>query len=174
MVDSVGSSQSVSLELRFINDLPATLFAGSRIEAEDNLPLTVALIDPRTNMRVTSGPLSSAKVLIVVLDGDFDSDGGEEWREEEFTSNIVRKREGHRPLITGDPIINLREGLASLFNITFTDNSSWIRSRRFRLGARISQKAPVHGRVKEAASRSFVVKDHRGAGASPQLNHPLP
>lgn len=159
--------------MRFVNNLPATIFTGSKIEAEDESPVTVELIDSRTSLRVSAGPLSSARILIVVLDGDFCSDNGEDWSEDEFNSNIVRQREGRRPLITGELTINLREGLGYLSNITFTDNSSWIRSRRFRLGARILQKVPIQSRVKEAASRSFVVKDHRGEGAFQELNNSL-
>ncbi|KAK1376754.1 hypothetical protein POM88_032947 [Heracleum sosnowskyi] len=45
-------------------------------------------------------------------------------------------------------------------NNYFTDNSSWIRSRKFRLGARMQGMPDV--RVKEAKSEPFVVKDHRG------------
>ncbi|KAK4786647.1 hypothetical protein SAY86_010480 [Trapa natans] len=158
-IDSVGRLHEVGLVLRFVNDLPAVLFTGSRIEAKDESPVKIELIDPRTNTRVTTGPESSAKVLIVVLNGDFDSQG-----EAELASNVVREREGQRPLITGDRTVNLQEGLAYLSNITFTDNSSWTRSRRFRLGAHISQKAPFQGTIKGAASNSFIVKDQRGEG----------
>lgn len=152
--------------MRFVNNLPATVFTGTRIEAEDESLIEIQLIDSRTNTRVTSGPLSSAKVSILVLNGDFHSDNREDWSEHEFISNIMREREGRRPLITGDLTINLRQGLGCLSNITFTDNSSWIRSRRFRLGARILQKVSIQARVKEAASGSFIVKEHRGGGAS--------
>ncbi|XP_031381452.1 calmodulin-binding protein 60 B-like isoform X2 [Punica granatum] len=160
--DPTGTAHGVVLKLRFVNKLPATLFTGSKIEAEDKSPVMIELIDSRTNTRVTSDPLSSAKVLIQVLDGDIGSDNGEDLSEGKFNSKIVRKREGRRPLITGDLTITLRAGLGSLPNITFTDNSSWIRSRRFRLGARISQNIPIGVMVKEAFSGSFMVKDHRG------------
>lgn len=165
-MDSIGTSEEVCLELRFLNDLPSTLFTGSRIEAEDESPVEIELIDSRTGTRVTSGPLSSAKVSILVLSGDFDPNNREDWSEDKFNSNIVRQREGRRPLITGDLTINLREGRCCVSNVTFTDNSCWIRSRRFRLGARILQKVPIRVRVKEAASSSFAVKEHRGEGAA--------
>ncbi|KAK4746145.1 hypothetical protein SAY87_012457 [Trapa incisa] len=157
-----GTSQGTGLELRFVNELPDTVFTGSRIEAEDESLVEVELIDSRTCTRVTDGPLSSAKVSILVLNGDFHTDNGEDWTRDGFNSMIVRKREGRRPLITGELTISLQQGMARLSNIIFTDNSSWIRCRRFRLGARILQKVPTQVRVKEAATGRFIVKEHRG------------
>ncbi|KAJ6883204.1 hypothetical protein NC652_030433 [Populus alba x Populus x berolinensis] len=52
--------------------------------------------------------------------------------------------------------------LASLGDIVFTDNSSWQRSRKFRLGARPVQKVSDEMRIWEGRSEAFVVKDHRG------------
>jgi len=48
----------------------------------------------------------------------------------------VREREGKRPLLTGDTTVQLKDGVGVVGDITFTDNSSWIRSRKFRLGVR--------------------------------------
>ncbi|KAK1363341.1 Calmodulin-binding protein 60 a [Heracleum sosnowskyi] len=45
--------------------------------------------------------------------------------------------------------------------IFLTDNSSWTRSRKFRLGARVvDNKNGI--RVREAKTESFIVRDHRG------------
>ncbi|KAI6684964.1 hypothetical protein NL676_030877 [Syzygium grande] len=158
----VGTSEGSSLRLQFVTKLPATIFSFSQIEAEDCTPLRIELVDGRTNERVTSGPLSSMKLDIVVLDGDFGSDKGEDWTEKEFAHNIVREREGKRPLITGELTVILRGGNGCLRDLIITDNSSWMRSRKFRLGARAVQKVSAEIRIREARSESFVVKDRRG------------
>ncbi|KAL3750056.1 hypothetical protein ACJRO7_011093 [Eucalyptus globulus] len=157
----VGTSEESSLRLEFITKLPATIFTDSQIEAEDGIPLRIEVIDGRTNERVTSGPLSSIKLQIVILDGDFGSDEGEDWTEQEFNCNIVHEREGKRPLITGVLNVTVKGGMGSLRNLIITDNSSWMKSRKFRLGAQAAQKVSTEMRIREARSEPFVVKDRR-------------
>ena len=72
---------------------------------------------------------------------------------------MVREREGKGPLLTGDLQITLRNGVGTLGDFVFTDNSSWIRSRKFRLGLK-----PFHefSHIREAKTEAFAVKDHRG------------
>lgn len=151
------------MQLHFVNSLPTPIFTGSRIEAEDAAPIKIVLKDAGSQATVQSGPLSSIKVEILPLDGDFGSDGSEDWTEKQFNDRVVRERDGKRPLVTGELIIQLREGVGSIGDVSFTDNSSWIRSRKFRLGARVLQKSSSgEVRIKEARSEAFVVKDHRG------------
>ncbi|KAJ6683108.1 hypothetical protein OIU74_021209 [Salix koriyanagi] len=78
------------------------------------------------------------------------------------SANVIREREGRRPLVTGDLTVTLRDGVGQLGDVVFTDNSSWQRSRRFRLGARPVQKVSAEARIREGRSEAFVVKDHRG------------
>ncbi|CAK7340577.1 unnamed protein product [Dovyalis caffra] len=150
------------LILHFVNKLPSTIFTGGRIEAEDGNPIRVVLMDANTKSIVTSGPLASMKIEIVPLDADFGSDDQEDWSGGEFAANVIREREGRRPLVTGDHTITLRNGVGQLGDIVFTDNSSWQRSRKFRLGARPVQKVSDEMRIREGRSEAFVVKDHRG------------
>lgn len=154
-------SESRSLQLKFVNNLSLPVFTGARIEGEDCSNIQVALVDILTGQIVNSGSESLAKVEIVVLEGDFDSDENENWTLEEFKNNIVREREGKKPLLTGDAFVNLKEGTGLVSDISFTDNSSWTRSRRFRLGARVVDNIDER-RVKEAKTESFIVRDHRG------------
>lgn len=98
----------------------------------------------------------------MVLEGDFEGNEDENWTFEEFQDNVVREREGKRPLLTGDVSLNLNEGTSALGELVFTDNSSWTRSRKFRLGARVADGYFGETRVKEAKTEAFVVKDHRG------------
>jgi hypothetical protein len=54
-------------------------------------------------------------------------------------------------------------GVAVIDDVSFTDNSSWIRSRKFRIGVRVVMLTDSCGlRIQEAVSESFTVKDHRG------------
>lgn len=155
------ASVSRSLQLQFLNSISLPVFTGARIEGEDCSALKVGLIDILTGQIVSSGPESSAKFEIVVLEGDFDGDEGEHWTDEEFKNNIVREREGKKPLLTGEVILNLKDGIGMVGEISFTDNSSWTRSRRFRLGVRVVDQFEAV-RIKEAKTESFVVRDHRG------------
>ncbi|XP_010043215.2 calmodulin-binding protein 60 D-like, partial [Eucalyptus grandis] len=159
LTNPVGTSEASSLRLQFFTKLPATIFTSCQIEAEDGTPLWIELVDGRTSERVTSGTLSSMKIEIVVLNGDFGSDEGEDWTEKEFNCSIIHAREGKRPLITGELTVVLEGGIGCLRNLIITDNSSWMRSRKFRLGARAIQ---AEIRIREARSETFVVKDHRG------------
>ncbi|XP_031118408.1 calmodulin-binding protein 60 A-like [Ipomoea triloba] len=150
-----------SLKLKFLDSISPPVFTGTRIEGEDGSSLRVALVDALTGQVVTTGPESSAKVEIAVLEGDFDSDEGNNWTVEEFRDNIVREREGKKPLLNGDAILNLKDGIGLVGDISFTDNSSWTRSRKFRLGARLVDNFDGI-KVIEAKTESFVVRDHRG------------
>lgn len=155
-------SPSQFLQLRFTTKLSLPIFTGAKIEAEKSSPLTISLVDSSTG--VSSCNLeSSLKVEIVVLEGDFDlNEKDSNWTLEEFRSYVVREREGRRPLLSGDVFVELLHGFGSIGELSFTDNSSWTRSRRFRLGA-LAEDGYLNGfRIKEAVTEPFVVKDHRG------------
>ncbi|XP_017215346.1 calmodulin-binding protein 60 B [Daucus carota subsp. sativus] len=163
------SSGTCAWQLQFYSKIPSTLFTSSKVESEDCEPIKIVLVDTRSNEIITSGPMASMKIEIVVLNGDFTAANGEDWTKKEFDASVIQAREGKRPLVTGDLTLALRNGVADLGNICFTDNSSWIRSRRFRLGARV-QSNSTQARVKEAKSEPFIVKDHRGE--SYKKHHP--
>ncbi|CAN0914105.1 Calmodulin-binding protein 60 B [Linum grandiflorum] len=161
-----GSRPKSGLILHFVNKLPSTIFTNGRVEAEDGNPLRIVLLDAATNTIVTSGPLSTLKIEIIVLDGDFGSDDREDWGLGEFNTNVIKEREGRRPLVTGELSIVLKDGVGQVTDVVFTDNSSWQRSRRFRLGAKAVLKRTAASsepvRIREARSEPFIVKDHRG------------
>ncbi|KAK7265719.1 hypothetical protein RJT34_33342 [Clitoria ternatea] len=149
-----------SLQLQFENSISLPVFTGARIEGEDGSNLRIGLVDTLTGKVVSTGSESSAKVEIVVLEGDFEEDS-DVWMPEEFKSNIVREREGKKPLLAGDVILYLKDGVGMVSEISFSDNSSWTRSRRFRLGARVVDNFDGV-RIREAKTDSFIVRDHRG------------
>ncbi|GMI88877.1 hypothetical protein like AT2G18750 [Hibiscus trionum] len=150
------------LQLRFVDKLPSTIFTGNKVEAENGNPIRIVLLDATSQTMVSSGSLSSIKIEIVVLNGDFGADERQDWSDNEFNASVLREREGRRPLVTGDLNVTLVDGVGTVDNVVFTDNSSWIRSRKFRLGARIVQNFSGEVTIREATSEAFMVKDHRG------------
>ncbi|PIN23183.1 hypothetical protein CDL12_04096 [Handroanthus impetiginosus] len=151
---------SRSLRLQFLNAISLPVFTRTPIQGGGGAAIEVALVDEPTGQVVSSGPGSSAKVKIVVLGGDFGGDEVENWTLEEFNKNIVREREGKKPLLTGrDVILTLKDGKGLATDISFTDNSCWIRSRKFRLGARLVDDMDG-ARIREAISKPFIVKNY--------------
>lgn len=142
--------------------LSLPIFTGTKIEGEGSLSITIALVDALTRQIVVPGEEFQIKVEIVVLEGDFESGEDDDWTAREFNNNIVKEREGKRPLISGDVFVALVHGIGTVGELSFTDNSSWTRSRKFRLGARTEDGCFNGIRVREAITESFVVKDHRG------------
>ncbi|KAK1427600.1 hypothetical protein QVD17_16288 [Tagetes erecta] len=149
------------LKLQFLTALSLPVYTGTRIEGEDCSILKVALIDSHTGKTISTGIESASKVEIVVLEGDFGDEIGDSWTVDEFNANIVKERRGKKPLISGNPLLSLKDGVGQVGDLCFTDNSSWTRSRKFRLGARVLDSCDGV-RVQEAMSESFVVRDHRG------------
>ncbi|KAK7320046.1 hypothetical protein RJT34_04776 [Clitoria ternatea] len=157
---------SSSYQLMFNNKLSLPIFTGSRILDIDGNPIHVLLVDKNSEngqMVPTSLP-QPIKLEIVVLDGDF-PDHGDRWKSEEFNRHIVKERAGKRPLLTGELNITMRDGIAPIGDIEFTDNSSWIRSRKFRVAVRVAPAGTSNHTtlpIREAITESFIVKDHRG------------
>ena len=155
-------SESASLRLQFQNRLAQPLYTGRRVEGENANSIQVFLQDANTGSIVIIEDESAVRLDIVVLEGDFSNDDKEDWSSEEFENYVVKEREGKRPLLTGDLSIQLKQGIATLGELVFTDNSSWIRSRKFRLGVKIASGCLNGSRVREAKTEPFFVKDHRG------------
>ncbi|XP_074581752.1 calmodulin-binding protein 60 D-like isoform X2 [Curcuma longa] len=151
-----------NLQLHLRTRLSLPLFTGGKVEGEQGAAIHVVLLDADSGHVVASGPESSAKLDVVVLEGDFNNEDDDPWTEEDFDSHVVKEREGKRPILTGDLVVSLKEGVGTLGELTFTDNSSWIRSRKFRLGLKIASGFCEGIRIREAKTEAFTVKDHRG------------
>jgi hypothetical protein len=151
-----------NLQLQFRTRLSLPLFTGGKVEGEQGAAIHVVLLDANTGHAITAGPESSVKLDVLVLEGDFNKEEDAGWTEEDFESHIVKEREGKRPLLTGDLQVILKEGVGTIGELIFTDNSSWIRSRKFRLGLRVSPGFCEGIRIMEAKTEAFTVKDHRG------------
>ncbi|MBA0720391.1 hypothetical protein Golax_008013 [Gossypium laxum] len=151
-----------NLQLHFRSRLSLPLFTGGKVEGEQGTAIHIVLVDANIGHVVTCGPESVAKLDVFVLEGDFNNEDDDNWTEEEFDSHIVKEREGKRPLLTGDLQVMLKDGVGTLGELTFTDNSSWIRSRKFRLGLKVAPGCCDGIRIREAKTEAFTVKDHRG------------
>uniref|UniRef100_A0A0E0MR20 Calmodulin-binding protein-like n=2 Tax=Oryza TaxID=4527 RepID=A0A0E0MR20_ORYRU len=147
------------LAFRFKPQLP--IFTGSKIEDVNGNPLEIILVDVDTGAPATiSQPL---RVEVVPVLGDFPPDDREHWTAEEFQQRgIVKERSGKRPLLTGDVSLTMRDGCVAVNELQFTDNSSWVRCRRFRIGVRVVPGSYDGPRIGEAMTEPFVVRDHRG------------
>ncbi|KAG4916809.1 hypothetical protein JHK87_054366 [Glycine soja] len=171
--NQIGISGTKPYHLVFKNELPATIYTNSKIQAKGNTPLEVALVDIESQSTVTEGSLSSIKIEICVLNGEFGSNGLEDWSSDQFNSKILPPRDNKGQLLKGDTIITLENGVGYITNPEITDNSSWIRTRRFRLGAKVAQsnlKDAIN--IREGISKPFIVKDARGEKKhdTPSLN----
>ncbi|XP_077244630.1 protein SAR DEFICIENT 1-like isoform X2 [Tasmannia lanceolata] len=157
----IQAAEASSYQLIFNTKLSLPIFTGSKIVGEDYNPLQILLVDSNGQEATLPFPI---KIELVALNGDFLSNDQEEWTSVEFESNIERERPGKRPLLAGDVLVTLRKGVAheSIGDFEFTDNSSWIRSRNFRVGARVAPGTSLGMRIKEARTEAFSVKDHRG------------
>ncbi len=151
-----------NLRLEFKSKLALPLFTGSKVEAEGGSGIQVVLVDANTGQVLSEGEESCSKLDVVVLQGDFTANDDENWPQADFETFVVKEREGKRPLLTGDLSVTLKDGLGTLGEFQFTDNSSWIRSRKFRLGIMVSPGYCEGVRIREAKTDSFTVKDHRG------------
>lgn len=155
-----------NLRLIFSIKLSLPIFTGSKVVgAGDGQNLQILLVDTSGEGMVPTTLPYPIKVEIVVLDGDFPTRESEtNWSHEEFDKNIVKERTGRRPLLNGERNFTMRDGVVSVGEIEFTDNSSWIRSGKFRIGAKVVQigNNQTTVRIIEAITESFKVKDHRG------------
>ncbi|XP_022750221.1 calmodulin-binding protein 60 E-like isoform X3 [Durio zibethinus] len=158
----IQSADGRSLQLHFRTRMPPHLFTGGKVEGEQGAAIHVVLLDVISGTVVQTGPESAAKLNVVVLEGDFNEEADEDWTKEHFENYEVKEREGKRPLLTGELQVTLKEGVGTLADLTFTDNSSWIRSRKFRLGLKVASGYCEGIRVREAKTEAFSVKDHRG------------
>lgn len=161
-----------TLRLAFSKNLSLPIFTGTKILAAENSPLQLLIVDTSCDNQNVYERIAShfLKVEIVALDGDFPGGERESWSSAEFDSSIVRERAGKRPLLTGEVSVTMRGGAAAIGHLEFTDNSSWIRSRNFRLGARVVPGSYEGVRIHEAISEAFTVKDHRGECKSESLS----
>ncbi|XP_062195532.1 protein SAR DEFICIENT 1-like [Phragmites australis] len=147
-------------KLAFRNPPRLPIFTGSKIEDDISNPLEVILVNMDTGS--PSALPQALRIELVPLFGEFPQDDREDWAADEFQKGIVKQREGKRPLLTGEVSLTMRDGRATVNELQFTDNSSWVRCRKFRIGVRVVPGSYDGPRILEAMTEAFVVRDHRG------------
>ncbi|KAG8048900.1 hypothetical protein GUJ93_ZPchr0009g1082 [Zizania palustris] len=158
------NQQRPRYQLMFLNDLKP-VYTMLKLEAKDGQALKVAIFERLENNQmdiVKFGHLSSAKVEVVVLHGNFNAKNEEHWTPEDFTKHIVCGREKSAELLTGNLTLKLNGGEASLESAIFTDNSSFTSTKKFRLGLRLVNDSG--DRVLEGVTEPFRVKERRVEG----------
>lgn len=174
-------SKTLKFKLCFLNSFPSVIFTNNEVKSEDGEPLKVAICDAtNSNSIVSTGPLSSAQVELCILPGEFDSSNRRDeetpWTSSYFNKSILTPRDGKRPLIIGDDRqVYLKDGVSLINNLIITDNSSWMKSKKFRLGVKIKDERVLAEfvRIGEAISEPFRVMDQRGEGINISRLSPL-
>lgn len=64
-------------------------------------------------------------------------------------------------MVGKDLILTLQDGVASILSLSITDNSSWIKSKKFRLAFKVKDDK-MFPPIGMAVSQPFRVMDHRG------------
>lgn len=160
----VGWNQRPRYHLMFLNHLKP-VYTMMKLEAKDEPALKVAIVERLENNQteiVRFGQFSSMKVEVVVLHGNFNAKNEEYWTSEDFNKHIVSAREKSAQLLTGNLTLKLNGGEAFLENATFTDNSSFTSTKKFRLGLRLVSASGE--RVLEGITEPFRVKERRVEG----------
>lgn len=149
-------------KLAFYNEIPSVFFTNNDIKADNGELLAVVICDAKTNVIISSTPpLSSAQIEFFILDGEYNSANNLS----DLNQSILSERDGKRPLIVGgDQKPNLVNGFFFIKNLCITDNSSWTKSKKFRLGARVINDNILaqFPNIGVAVSKPFRVMDHRG------------
>ncbi|KAK0599979.1 hypothetical protein LWI29_010396 [Acer saccharum] len=155
-----GRSKARKYHLKFDNKLHSIIFVNEKIKDKNDGFVEIKLVDTITGKIAEVGALPSIKIEIVVLDGNFGFEENGNWTGMDFNAKVVKPRKLR--LVKGKQKITLRGGVGSIEDLSFTDNSSWIKGRKFRLGARAVESNSM-GQVifKEAVSEAFVVRDKR-------------
>ncbi|XP_047054778.1 uncharacterized protein LOC124660971 isoform X3 [Lolium rigidum] len=147
--------------LRFVNRVCNDYYTYEQIKSDDGTFLKVALYD-ENNLVVTSGPLSSACVEVVLLHGDFNSEGQDYWTSEEFSTCLVHPQSAKEPsTLGGDRILALNDGEADLGNVNFQTSSFHARTGKFKMGVVITKNVREES-VQEGTTRPFLVRVRLG------------
>lgn len=90
--------------------MPPHLFTLGKVEGEQGAAIHIVLVDTNTGRVAEEGPESTAKLNVVVLEGDFNDENDDDWTKDHFENHEVKEREGKRPLLTGDLQVPVTHG----------------------------------------------------------------
>ncbi|KAK1357812.1 Calmodulin binding protein-like [Heracleum sosnowskyi] len=143
-----------------LQNVKSPVRTSSKIEGEGGTSIKVALVDSLSGEVVKTGPEAAAEVEILVLKGDYSGHEGCNGKLEDFNNRIVREMEGKKSLLQGTTTLKLKQGISSIDNISFTQNSHWMRNSKLCLGARAVNFFPGIT-IEPAKTESFDLKDNR-------------
>ncbi|KAF8673280.1 hypothetical protein HU200_048836 [Digitaria exilis] len=160
----------LTLKLVFKSQPRLPIHTGSRIVDATGNPLEVILVDAKTG-----SPWELPMCLSIAVEpllGDFPSYDGKDWSAEEFEAAIVKGRQEDVPLLKSNYVyLDMRGGCLNLEELQFTDDSTWVRCRKFRIGAHVV--IPRVFRIIEAMTEAFVVEDLNRKHYPPVLDDPV-
>ncbi|EMS57146.1 hypothetical protein TRIUR3_28375 [Triticum urartu] len=156
----VKKQRNAKYQLRFVNRVCNDYYTQEQIKSGDGSLLKVALYD-ENNRVVTSGPLSSASVEVVLLHGDFNVEGQDYWTSEEFSACLVHSQSLEEPpALGGDRVLALTDGEAALGNVSFQISSFHARTGKFKMGVEI--KNVREESVQQGITSPFLVRVRQG------------
>lgn len=160
----VKKQRNAKYQLRFANRVCNDYYTREQIKSGDGDFLKVALYDDNNHV-VTSGPLSSAFVEVVLLHGDFSAEGQDYWTSEEFSICLVHPQSVKEPpALGGDRFLALINGEADLGNIYFQISSFHARTGKFKMGIKIKNVREEN--VQEGITSPFLVRVRQGEESS--------
>ncbi|KAK3139983.1 hypothetical protein QOZ80_5AG0393590 [Eleusine coracana subsp. coracana] len=145
------------IRLRFLNGMKSLIYHEDEIRSDRDSAIRIGIFDG--NNIIKSGQLSSLKIEILALNGDFPYDASDIWTSEEFSEHIVSGRDGKRNVLVGKCIVRLVNGEVDLNDIKFIKGSCNAPNKMFIVGARVCDGE--HGEVQEAVMNPVVVQDRR-------------
>ncbi|KAL0440856.1 UNVERIFIED_CONTAM: Calmodulin-binding protein 60 G [Sesamum radiatum] len=157
--NELATSKERSLHLTFVDEVSGPVLTGKAIEGKGGTPMRVALVDKITGQVVDCGPESSAKVEIVVLDAG-DNDNEQNLSLENFNNRIIRESDKKKPHFPKSNYIYLKKGVGVLCNVKLGHDSTWMKSCKCQLGARIVENFGGI-KVQAAWTESFMFSDSR-------------
>ncbi|KAL4566577.1 hypothetical protein LXL04_030695 [Taraxacum kok-saghyz] len=164
--EASASSNPSNLKLIFSDDeINSPVFTKQKITGKrgGKESIKVILLDANTQQEITTGPVASAKVKIVLLRGDYD--GSTTMEDGEFEKNIIVSWGKKKNALVGDLEVFLKHGRGTIGEIRIQHDKHPIKNVEFRLGAMVVD-CPKEVKVKHAITQSFKVKDLRIAPKS--------
>lgn len=129
------------------------IITGEKIKDDNGSTLEVVLMD--TDTGESSPPPKVLQIELVPLLGNFPRDY---WDADDFQRGVVEDLE-KRPLLAGDyRLITMWDGRATVNEFMFTDNSLMC-GCMFRIGMRVIPGSYHGGRILEAVTEAFMVRD---------------
>ncbi|KAI4365103.1 hypothetical protein MLD38_021121 [Melastoma candidum] len=160
--ESVQEGNAKLLKLRMEMKVSRPVYTTKNLVGDSGNSIRISLIDAENGQTIIRGPMSSIKVRVVVLGGNFDQEDHKFWDPEEFYRYITKGRTHKGPLLIGDLQVTLKEGVGFINNLRVMDNSSWMPDGKFRIGVHVDSGYYEVTRIREAFSEPIVVLEKRG------------